>query len=70
MNKRFLKLATEAGLINDTANSITRNGLNLLELKFAELIVRDCALIADQAAECACEGIGDNVLVQYGITSK
>ena len=35
--------------------------------KFAELIVRECAKIADIAEENKCEWIGGNVLTHFGV---
>ena len=35
--------------------------------KFAELIVRECAKIADSADESACEWIGGNILTHFGV---
>ena len=35
--------------------------------KFAELIVRECAKIADIADENECEWIGGNILTRFGV---
>ena len=35
--------------------------------KFAELIVRECAKIADVADENECEWIGGNILTHFGV---
>jgi hypothetical protein len=35
--------------------------------KFAELIVRECAKIADIADESKCEWIGGNILIHFGV---
>ncbi len=35
--------------------------------KHAELIVRECAKIADSADESACEWIGGNILTHFGV---
>ena len=35
--------------------------------KFAELIVRECAKIADIADENKCEWIGGNILTHFGV---
>jgi len=35
--------------------------------KFAELIVRECAKIADLADENKCEWIGGNILTHFGV---
>jgi len=43
MNERIQQLASEAGLL------FQRDKLSYEELKFAELIVRECAQVADTA---------------------
>ena len=35
--------------------------------KFAELIVRECANVADRADENGCECIGGNILIHFGV---
>jgi hypothetical protein len=35
--------------------------------KFAELIIRKCAKVADLADENKCEWIGGNILVHFGV---
>ena len=35
--------------------------------KFAELIVRECAKVADRADENGCECIGGNILIHFGV---
>jgi hypothetical protein len=35
--------------------------------KFAELIIRKCAKVADLANENKCEWIGGNILVHFGV---
>ena len=37
------------------------------ESKFAELIVRECAKVADIADENKCEWIGGNILTHFGV---
>ncbi len=64
------KIALEAGFHKDKyglywdqdANS---EGVDLE--KFAELIVKECAKIADSADESACEWIGGNILTHFGV---
>ena len=36
-------------------------------VKFAELIVRECAKIADVADENKCEWLGGNILARFGV---
>jgi hypothetical protein len=38
-----------------------------LREKFAELIVRECAKVADIADESKCEWIGGNILIHFGV---
>ena len=38
--------------------------------KFAELIVRECAKVADIADENKCEWIGGNILTHFGVEFK
>ncbi len=45
---------------NDIYHSIVRG-------KFAELIVRECAEVADLADENKCEWIGGNILTRFGV---
>ena len=40
---------------------------NIFNEKFAELIVRECAKIADVADENKCEWIGGNILTRFGV---
>jgi len=73
MNPRIRELAEQAHV-----NVITTNGMehivdgcyiispNKLE-KFAELIVRECAKIADIADENKCEWVGGNILTHFGV---
>ena len=35
--------------------------------EFAELIVRECANVADRAEENGCEWIGGNILIHFGV---
>ncbi len=72
MNERLKKLAKQAGIHfgrgatldgNDIARFVTTSDME----KFAELIVRECAKIADSADESACEWIGGNILTHFGV---
>ena len=45
MNDRIKELAREAGLISVEYNGFDRTSLIKAELKFAELIVKECALL-------------------------
>ena len=67
MNPRIEKLAQQAGYTPlpgfDFANSLEEVFIQ----KFAELIVRECAEIADLADENKCEWIGGNILTHFGV---
>ena len=65
MNERIRELAEQLGYGKERWNS-TQEFENFLE-KFAELIVRECAKIADSADESACEWIGGNILTHFGV---
>jgi hypothetical protein len=60
MNKRIKELAHKAGLPTYNPEE--------LEM-FAELLVRECANVADRAEENGCEWIGGNILTHFGIKS-
>jgi hypothetical protein len=62
MNNRYQDLAREAGLL---VHNPERMPTKLQ--KFAELIVRECAKVADIADENKCEWIGGNILTHFGV---
>ena len=64
MNKRIKLLAEQATSYTWNGNDVTEE---LDEQKFAELIVRECAKIADIADESKCEWIGGNILIHFGV---
>jgi hypothetical protein len=75
MNEKIKLLALQAGaefwqrLENDVVKEnayITFDPPESLE-KFAELIVRECAKVADLADENKCEWIGGNILTHFGV---
>ena len=75
MNKRIEQLAKEAGYyLYDltetheckTVETDSKDEWITLE-KFAELIIRKCAKVADLADENKCEWIGGNILVHFGV---
>jgi len=65
MNERIRELVRQAGL--DDANFPIENWDNVPLAKFAELIVRECANVADIADENKCEWIGGNILTHFGV---
>ena len=66
MNKRIKLLAEQATTyIEPTTNS--GEGWIFDKEKFAELIVRECAKIADIADATKCEWIGGNILTRFGV---
>ena len=67
MNGRIKKLAIEATLIVAEPNGFDPTRLSMSQQKFAELIVRECAKIADIADENECEWIGGNILTRFGV---
>jgi hypothetical protein len=73
MNKRIQELAEQAEILITEVGAFhnTPHGAYQLQeqhmKKFAELIVRECAKIADSADESACEWIGGNILTHFGV---
>ena len=73
MNERIRQLAEQADKWSQTMtwSSDPKYGdmpvSDLFNEKFAELIVRECAKIADSADESACEWIGGNILTHFGV---
>jgi len=49
MNERIKELAIEANLISSESNGFDQTRLSIAQQKFAELIVKECANIADTA---------------------
>ena len=67
MNERIKQLAIQAKLIAAEPNGFDPTRLSMSQQKFAELIVRECAKIADIADENKCEWIGGNILTRFGV---
>jgi len=67
MNSRLKELAIEANLIASEPNGFDPTRLSIAQQKFAELIVRECAKIADLADENKCEWIGGSILTHFGV---
>jgi hypothetical protein len=81
MNERIKELALQAGeyvnsvykapIRSKTPGKIWEDGYAPWDVqfneKFAELIVRECAHIADLADENKCEWIGGNILTHFGV---
>lgn len=67
MNERIEDLMYRAGLTAqgcwDEMDAYDKQAIE----KFAELIVRECADVADIADENECEWIGGNVLTHFGV---
>lgn len=67
MNKQFDDLMYSAGLTAqgcwDQMDEYDRDAI----LKFAQLIVAECAKVADIADENKCEWIGGNILTHFGV---
>ena len=71
MNERIKQLAEQAGLrftqlMSNPMVPVVDGKETELE-KFAELIVRECAKIADIADATKCEWIGGNILTRFGV---
>ena len=69
MNEKIKELVRQAGGIDDDDDGYELTPIlvgTCLE-KFAELIVRECAKVADVADENKCEWIGGNVLTHFGV---
>ena len=67
MNERIKQLAIQAKLISAEPNGFDPTRLSMSQQKFAELIVKECAKIADVADENECEWIGGNILTHFGV---
>ena len=64
MNERIQELAEQSGYITEA----DWEGMMHFDIKkFAELIVKECAKIADIADENKCEWIGGNILIHFGV---
>lgn len=70
MNERIRQLwdkaAESTAAFPSGQNNSWETQVNFLE-KFAELIVRECAKVADLADENKCEWIGGNILTHFGV---
>jgi hypothetical protein len=64
MNARLAKLYDQAIIIEDGGDYVAGE---LDPVKFAELIIRKCAKVADLADENKCEWIGGNILTHFGV---
>jgi hypothetical protein len=74
MNERIKELAEQSGIhfhkggtLDAGPNGIAKFVLYSDMEKFAELIVRECAKIADDCDELKCEWIGGNILTYFGV---
>jgi hypothetical protein len=65
MNERIRLLAEQAGYKDLPTVRLAFHGFD--KEKFAQLIVRECARVADAADENKCEWIGGNVLTHFGV---
>ena len=74
MNEKIKLLAEQAGIQEDLVDHL-KDEVEVLTYiarpqdiqKFAELIIRKCAKVADLADENKCEWIGGNILVHFGV---
>ena len=69
MNERIRELAEQATSIVEMVGpeGYTSSYAKFDREKFAELIVRECAKVADLADENSCEWIGGNILTHFGV---
>ena len=69
MNERIQDLAEHCDFYvgNEHYDKSHEEQQRLFMEKFAELIVRECAKIADVADENKCEWIGGNILTRFGV---
>ena len=68
MNERIKQLAVEAGMIIGEANGFDMTQLMPREVKFAELIVRECAGVGYDASyyECALN-VSNKIKQHFGV---
>jgi hypothetical protein len=67
MNEQIKVLAEQAGM-NIVDDKFSTYGK--FAEKFAELIVQECAKVADIADENKCEWIGGNILTHFGVEEE
>ena len=67
MNERIKQLAIESKLIAPEYNGFDHTRLSISQQRFAELIIRDCALIAGLMEHEGRKNIGANILDSFGI---
>ena len=67
MNERIKKLGLEAADCLDDQESVnTAHAMQLYQKKFAELIVRECAKVAEEY-DCNLSGNGGEILEYFGV---
>jgi hypothetical protein len=69
MNERIKQLAIEANLISSESNGFDQTRLSIAQQKFAELIVRECALTAGLMEHQGRPNIGAQILDNFGVES-
>ena len=69
MNERIDQLWGQAldAAVPETYTKLSYSQVLKIKQVFAELIVRECAKIADVADETKCEWIGGNILTHFGV---
>ena len=69
MNERIDQLWGQAldAAVPETYTRLSYSQVLKIKQVFAELIVRECAKIADVADETKCEWIGGNILTHFGV---
>jgi hypothetical protein len=69
MNERIKQLAIEANLISSESNGFDQTRLSIAQQKFAELIVKECALTAGLMEHEGRLNIGAQILDNFGVES-
>jgi hypothetical protein len=72
MNEKIKELLKQASKLANTDDNkdLDRNFDMIVAEKFAELIVKECAKVADIADENKCEWIGGNILTHFGVEDR
>ena len=69
MNERIDQLWGQAldAAVPETYTRLSYSQVLKIKQVFADMIVRECAKIADVADETKCEWIGGNILTHFGV---
>ena len=69
MNERIKEIASQVldELVPETWVALGYDKIKEIQFRTSELIVRECAKVADIADENKCEWIGGNILTHFGV---